>query len=707
MLLFTDGFEGIRPSDIGRKWGLSGWSSYTYEDDKIMLLTGYDTSVSPNQSYSRRDGGRALYNNHYSALSLKTYIRKSRTVFVGFGFRHRSDLHTLRDQVINFYTRTFPGVPGEMYGVREDTHALVATCTLSVNDGTTINIVWTFPSEYCANAYGQLNSNTQIGNGDWQYFQLGITLHGNNPGGAQAWVENRIGTYITDKIDNIYTAAPDSENSYFIDAVEIVLGTYSNIDDVYIANDEGNVNNDFLGPIYIRTILPETQGSLNSGVPVNSSLADRAQLVNTDMIGTFETMPAIPPTPDEDQHFMAWEDPRAIYLKLPKSGDKQLFDFSNPNFAGSEPKFFGAIGYMMSRPGYYDQGQTSINPLMKSGLEYVDATVPLRRPLMYLYNNEWEMRRGVFENPDVNEVSGYLSAIWNRDALANAEFGLEVIRAVDDPDSYLPELLRVTYIFDDILEESMDLLDVPNRFWEELMELTLDLSSAVELDLTYAIYDALGLSDDDGTIGVKGTRKYVNSILYLHDEIPWTYLFVQDEIGFADQAQITWLQVIEEAFSAIDTGYQFWVEQFQDGFDMADVDSLSKGFTILDDLGMTDSVKTNQELIEDGFQMDSSYIFSGHELIAETLYPDSVSFVGIHELVPEIFDLEEEHYNGWFVAVIKNQFSITDEVLTQQWRHEFLLGLCINSWQIEPIEQESNEGDRTGQFASEYEESLD
>ena len=140
---------------------------------------------------------------------------------------------------------------------------------------------------------------------------------------------------------------------------------------------------------------------------------------------------------------------------------------------------------------------------------------------------------------------------------------------------------------------------------------------------------------------------------------------------------------------------------------MADVDSLSKGFTILDDLGMTDSVKTNQELIEDGFQMDSSYIFSGHELIAETLYPDSVSFVGIHELVPEIFDLEEEHYNGWFVAVIKNQFSITDEVLTQQWRHEFLLGLCINSWQIEPIEQESNEGDRTGQFASEYEESLD
>jgi hypothetical protein len=705
MLLFTDGFEGLRPLDIGRKWGMDGFSSWDCDEDKIMTVTGMDNSVSPPQRFARKEGGRALYRNYSSALPLKTYIRKSRTVFLGFGFRHRGDLHNVQNPVIRFYTRTFPGVPGKMNDTRRDTHALVATCTLTIGD-TFINFIWEFPSEYCANAYGQLNANGQICNGEWQYLQLGISLHGNNPDGAQAWVENRIGSLVTDRIDNIFTAAPESENSYYIDSIEVDLGGYSYIDDVYIANDEGNVNNDFLGPIYIRTILPETQGSVNDGVPVNSALADRAQLVNSLHIGTFEQLPVPLPDPDDDQHFLEWEDPRAIYLNLPEIGDKQLFDFSNPNFAGSEPKFFGAVAYMMTRPGYYDHGQTSLRAVMKSGFEEVEMTMPLRRPLMYLFNNEWETRRGVFENPDVNKITGFLSPIWNRTAIANAEFGLEVIRAVDDPESYLPEHLRVKYIFDDSLEEGLGLLDFSHRFWEETMELTFGLSPSIELDLTFAAYDAFGLSDDEGTIGVKGVKKYVNSVLYLNDVIPWTYLFIGEELNLAGQPQITWAQVVEEILNTIDIGYQEWVEQFQDGLDLEDVTSMSQSLIARDDLEMGDSVLTNQELIEDGFQMDSSYIFSGHEFVAETLYPNSDAFVGVLELVPDTFGLEEEHYNGWFVAVIAHQFSITDLIETQQWRHEFLLGLCIDSWQIEPIEQESNYGDRTGQFTSEYQDSL-
>ena len=705
MLLFTDGFEGIRPRDIGRKWGLEGWGEFDCADDKIMLVTGMDNSVSPPQKYARREDGRALYYNlWYGAATFKTYIRKSRTVYLGFGFRHRGDLHPAPTPVIRFYTRTFPGVPGKMNDTRRDTHALVATCTLTISS-TVINFVWEFPSEYCPNAYGQLNANGVICNGDWQYFQLGISLHGNNSEGAQAWVENRIGSLVTDRIDNIFTAAPDTDNSYFIDSVEIDVQPYSSIDDVYIANDEGSVNNDFLGPIYIRTILPETQGSKNDGVPVNTSLADRAQIVNTSMIGTFEQMPAIPPTPEEDQHFEAWEDPRAMYLSLPKAGDKQLFDFSNPNFAGSEPRFYGAIAYMMTRPGYYDQGQTSLRPVMKSGLAEIEATMPLRRPLMYLFNNEWETRRGVFENPEVNNVTGFLSPTWNRTAIANAEFGIEVIRADDDPESYLPEHLRVKYEFDDSLEESLRLIDAPERFWEEMMNLTFDLSPSVEFDLTYAIYDALGLSDD-GSQGVKGLKQYVNSLLYLHDEIPWTYLFAGEELTLEDQAQFTWVQVVEELFTAIDTGYSWWVEQFQDDLDLAEDSAPSQGFTVEDDLEMIDCVKTNQELIEDGFQVDSSYIFSGHEFVFETLYPASDASVGILEFVPDTFDLEEEHYNGWYVAVIADQFSITDDILTQQWRYDFFLGVCIDGGQIEPVEQESTEYDRTGQFTSEYEDSL-
>ena len=56
--------------------------------------------------------------------------------------------------------------------------------------------------------------------------------------------------------------------------------------------------------------------------------------------------------------------------------------------------------------------------------------------------------------------------------------------------------------------------------------------------------------------------------------------------------------------------------------------------------------------------------------------------------------------------MIADQFSITDDILTQQWRYDFFLGVCIDGGQIEPVEQESTEYDRTGQFTSEYEDSL-
>jgi hypothetical protein len=720
MLLFTDGFECEQIKDVVRKWGFGEYMPRGYWD-QMEIVTGWDNSTVPPGKFSRKpDSGRALHCTDAMPVSayhtdgiydsamqytkdpgLLTYIRKSRTVHVGVGLRNpRSGFK------ISFFTRVFPGIHGKLDTyLYEIENELVAECTVTFG-GTTANVAWSFPSDSCPNIYQFVNKNVDLQNGDWHYFQVGLSLHGNVENNPQAWVETRIGSTASDRSENVFTAAPDSENGYFIDMVKLGLTPGTSYDDIYITNDEGEVNNSFLGPIYIRSMIPETQGNRNDGVPVNTGEADRAQAVNAANIGTVETLPVPLPAPEDDQHFLAWEDPREKYLRLPRKGSMQTFDFSNPNFAGADPKFFGAAAYMMTRPGFHDQGQTSIRPVMKSGSTYIEPTMELRRPLTYLVDNEWEIRRGFFENPDAKvEIINFLSEHWNKTALANAEFGIEVIAAVDDPTSYLPEHLRVQYYHDDLIDEQIDLLDVPGRYWEEFMSLTFGIESDVEYQWAFRVIDNMAFSDG-GSDGAKVVKTYVNSVVYAKDEVPWTYLFVGDQLSFTETLRMTWLQVLEEFFSAQDTDYHFWVEEVVDTLLVAPANVFGFNVNVLDDLNIAGAMKTNHEFISDGLHVDSTYIFSGHEFVAETLYPNSIASVGILEEIQDLLDFEEDHFDGWFVAVIADQFSIVDDTLTQSWRYEWFMGVCINSWQQEPIEQEGDDGKYPQITRAEYEDGL-
>ena len=716
MILFSDGFEYFRPRDIRRKWGII---SLPNGFDYWKIVQGQDNTVSPPQQYARRPDGRALYMGgnpndggaSWRNLWLRAYIRKSRTVFMGFGFRQKTtDQPSIK---VHFLTRNFPGLLGQIdtyeagYSAGTDTSHLVASCLMVIR-GTYMDIQWTFPSSGIPDVFGQVSANVSLRNGDWHYFQLGMTLHGNNPDGATAWVENRIGSNSAWKGDNVYTAFPGAMDGYYIDTVAIQALTIGmSFDDVYVTNDEGSINNNFLGPIYVRSIVPETQGAVNTGIGVNTSEPDRAKAVNAGMVGTFDTMPANPPAPEDDQHFVAWEDVREKYLQLPRINNEQTFHFSNPNFAGSEPKFFGAIAYCMCRPGYYDMGLTQIEPTMRVGLEQVPLSVALRRPLMFQYDNEWEIRRGVFENPDVNDATGFLSGIWNRTGVSNAEFGVKVIRAIDDPEAYLPEYLRVKYTFDDVLFENLLLVDSPNRFLEELIAGSITLESDASPDLTYALYDALGFADDEGSSGVKGVKIYVNSVIGMEDDVPWLIMSTSSVLAMEDAIQMTWLENVGETIEMDDDGYHWWVEEIPEMVSADDEAVFVFLMKALDNISMDDDVKTNHELIEDGFLINVTYIYSGHEIVMETLYPLAEASVGILAAADDGFDLAEEHYNGWYVAVINHQFSVVDEILTQHWRYEFLLGVCIRSWQVEPIEQQSTEGDRTGQLMTEFWDALE
>ncbi|OQY13630.1 MAG: hypothetical protein B6I31_00840, partial [Desulfobacteraceae bacterium 4572_19] len=327
-------------------------------------------------------------------------------------------------------------------------------------------------------------------------------------------------------------------------------------------------------------------------------------------------------------------------------------------------------------------------------------TKPLRKPLLYQRNvGGWEVRRGIFENQGLAEDQNFEDSVWNRDDIQNVEFGVKVIRHEDFPETYLPGHLRLSYIFDNLIDEQLALRDIASRRIEAVIDETFELSSLSDMQLTYVINDEFGLSDT-GSKGVLGLKKYVNSILYLRDEIPWTYLNITEPINFTDTAQITWQETIEETIGFIDSSYHEWVEELVSI--LTTVDNSIKSVIVLADDGFNiqDEPKTNHELIEDTIQLDTSYIFSGHELIEETLYPHAFTNVGVNETIEDGFILEENHHDGNFVAQIPHQFSLVDDILIQQWRHEWYMGVCIRSWQVEPVEQEGDDGSKVGDYVS-------
>ena len=697
MILFTDGFEYFCPEEIQNKWNVPSAASHDFQ-----IIQGMDNSKSPPVPFARKIDGRALYVN--TRTELVTHIRKSRTVFVGVGinptyiYRSSSSITYYPHCNVGFYTRIVPGMEGGTGGL-----ALVANCTMFINGNdntsqTAVTIRWSFPSAEVPDIYDVIDPNTNLFTSGWSYHQCGITIHGNDIDGATAWVENRIGSNTIVRNENVFTVPPGEEDIFYINAIKLQCTAKYAYDDFYVCNDEGMVNNTFLNPIHIRATAPIQQGMRNNAIGVGTSEVDRAQAVNSAMVGT-EQLPYPLPTPIEDQHFVEWEDPRSTYLKLPRLNSEQTFDFRNINFAGANPKFLGAVSYLMCRPGFYDAGQTGLEPTMYAGLRSLPLTEPLRKPLAYQQGNEWEVRRGIFENQSLSGDQNYEDPVWNRDGIQNVEFGLKVIRHEDHPETYLPGFTRLSYTFDDFVDEQLILGDIASRRIEAVVEETFELSSMSHMQLTYVARDGFELSDD-GSKGVRGLKKYVTSILYLQDEIPWTYLSINEPIAIEDAVQITWEETIEETMGFIDSSYHEWVEELVSI--LTHTDRIIRGVIVFanDGFEVLDIPKTNHELIEEDLQLDSSYLFSGHELIEETLYLDFFARVGVNNLVDDGFTLDQDHFDGHLVEQIPHQFSMVDDVLTQHWRHEWFMGVCIRSWQIDPVEQEGDDGSRVGDYVS-------
>jgi hypothetical protein len=713
MLLFSDGFKHMAVSELWRKWG---HFSHGLRGSRIVF--GVDQTSG--KSWGRKDGyglqflGKRNYRYDlepslsYYYLSLGTPIRKSRTVYTGFAIASHDHGQFAFD--MHFYSRNWGGkYPPHKIAFNEGytggplSLSNEVACCRAIVRGNVVDYTWTFPSSDVPTQYNQVDAHTNLCSGDFFYHQVGITLHGNTDDGSTAWVENRVGQRgKSSRLENVYTASPNTSNSWFIDAVEFRLSDVNAvIDDFYIANEEGSVNNDFLGSVVVRQVGISGEGAQNNSESFGDSYYRSENVSASDIVDTQNNMPAVPPTPDENPLFLSYSDPRDSYIRLSHLNDTQLFRTHAVNYAGSQPFFFGAITHQMVRAPWPADGFTTLEPkMLSSGIDVEGHD--LGRPVYGWQDGRWEMRSMVFENTE-GLRDGIQSAIWDGTALNNTEFGFKLVKVPLDADSdiYNPEVLRLNYTFENTIDETFWIDAEPQRFWEEKMEEYYFAGCASSYQKVFALYESFCTVDT--SVAAKVGQKYLNSVVHIWPETPLVDLWNQDVLAFQESVVLSTVHEVIEELSLCDPAYGFWVEELNDGVEPTDDEIWGQGLTAADNFGVEDFPRTNHVLIDERLWADCSYIFSGHELVDEYLYPRTPTPIwGWKMDIEDYFDSVACHFDGNWVERDYHQYSMTDSVLTAQWRHEYFWGVCIASWQIEPIEMECPEGSRVGELTSQY-----
>lgn len=703
MLLFSDGFETFDIMDLRYKWGMF---NLLYRTTSPKIVYGNDPSC--NKPYATKNG-RALYFGS-SAGVLGTTFKPSRTVFVGVAVRSRPKLTpqpTPLSLQIDFYNKVSidRGMSPEIYyngNIPSTSYPSwgtpISTLTLTITNYR-VAISWTFAG--ATTRIGDINTTADMLSGDYHYIQVGFTLYGNVSAQPRAWAEVRVGgrgatNYV---FQDILTTLPDGTGQFFVNALTFqptagMEGTA--IDDFYICNDEGSVNNSFLGNVKVRRVLPVADGTENDAAPT-LKLADAArfQAVHEDFVGSFGWPPALDPA---DPLYLSPEECFEDYLSLERSGDRQLLRFTDAGFADSKPRIFGTILHPLAKAKYRSvAGTTTLTGVMKTGLLPILEANPADAPISHtrLGGGTWQTYPLVFENTEV-VLPGQLPQIWNPDTINNSEFGFDLAACELDPIMYGGILDRFSLVTYEVVSDVLYCIDATHRFYED------PIADGMAFEETELSYEHTWLFTEElywdvEVAAYNAFPRFINETLEFSESIPWTYLFAQDAIDLMDDVFIQWLDVVEDGFALDDWADGFWEELFTDEIGFAD-NGIFTYIELLDEMfGLEEPyLWDGHELIEEELMIDVDEPWDNHELLEETLHTDDGLAQGVGLDIDDTFGLEEDHHNGWLVEQPAVSVLLAESVRTQQWRYEKLFGMVINSWQIEPIEQVGQDGNHTG-----------
>ena len=706
MLLFCDGFETFSPYDLWRKWGSAYWAVSAAPRINPQIVHGMDNSHSPAQSFARKNDGRALQ----GPIELVTPIKPSRTLFVGFGFRINTLGSTYPQYTLRFVRnysydkreydlhtdRAYPPDATDQYLKWIAYPTTIAKCEIQI-ETSRIRIKWYFVTGTTTysfpNVYTEyLNSYSTLNDGSWHYIQVGLTFTGNVAAQPQAWATVRL-----DKQELSYTSIMTSPGSgvgatFQCNAVSLNFGNsdtwfgiYS-VDDFYICNDEGDVNNTFLGPIHIKRLTVTGDGSHIDGVPYGDLF--RFRTVDEDYIDTVNALPSPIPDPESNPLFIEWEDFRSTYLTLLERSDKETVRLSSLNAQGIYPKIYGAVLHALLNPLYRDVPATikAVRRLSNGALvESNSMDAPL------VEGAEFEHRQFVWDNPEPDADP----PTWNPSAFDASEWGFMLDPSIIDPRVYDPSVLRFSVTRDELIAEGMGLADFTHRFFEVTVDEAVNAEDASEYEWLWRLAESFGFEEEAGM--TRAGNRFLNETLEFSDYLPYTIMFGWSALGINDEVFVQHIDLIPEDLDVADWADGYWEELFEDGFEATDLTDASFILTLDELFGLEEPyVWDGHEDVEEELAINVSYVWSGHELIEEYVSAEDFTKYGYGHLIDESLDLTEEHFGGWWVEPGGDYVNLSDSVLTQHWRYEIIFGMVLDSWQVDPIEQYGNDGDHTG-----------
>ena len=685
MLLFADGFENFDITDLDKKWDACFfWSVRVSKPFQII-------------KNNERKGEKCLFGqmlkwggNNPDQILLTKKIKKSRTVFFGFASRYTANSNT-SPFIISFLSN----------------NTIVANCEVEIpSPGSITRFYWTFATGVESKMISLTNSSNTADK--FTYYECGLTLNGNtiDPTDCQAWVENRSNAAIeNERLDNIQTAIPGSSSSVFIDAISIQvkgkIGIDNNVylDDIYISNDEGTVNNTFLGDVRIRPMTPSFYGSINNSEMINFN-EFRHLGVAADFVNTVDPLPDPLPDPEQNPDFIPWQDPTTQYLRLNSEEQTQLFRMTHPNYGGAQPNIIGVIGTVLCR-AHTDMGKQaklqlarriSLDPVEMSGKDAV---------LNPIKTGDWQSYPLIMENEE-EQLPGIASQKWKTADVDESDWGFRLLENDTDPKEYLPGHLRLQLNHEEILYEYLLTQDFTHRFWDRLINEILNMTSWSASGWAQFAYETMGLEDMETVIrrGLKG----INEQLYIKDEIPWQYIFIKEILQIDDPMFFAWGGDVFESLEFGTSAYHEFVEMVTSQVDLFSSQTKTDiGEVVREVMGLEEPlVWDNHESLEENINLIVSYVWSNHEIIEEWITHEVMAKMGFGKEVVSSMNLIEEHFDGWWVEELTDRALPWVDQITQHWRYEWFMGVLINSIKIAPIEDtgqwggDGNDGDHTG-----------
>jgi hypothetical protein len=379
---------------------------------------------------------------------------------------------------------------------------LVATCVLVIN-ASYIDVTWTFVGTSPLTKTGRINTSANLINGDYRYLQVGLTLTGNVVSQPRAWAEVRLGSRGEKLVfSDIMTSAETGVNAQFLMncvtvGVDGVGGYCSDIDDVYICNDEGEYNNTFLGSVKVRRVSVSGDGSENNSVPFGET--HRFNTVNEDFIDTVNNLPVPLPNHETTPLFIEWEQFAGNYLTVEEYGDRQLMRFTSLNAGANYSKIHGSILTALLQPLHLDTPAT-LKAVRKFGIEALTDSLAMDAPL--IKRAQFESRQFVWENEEtIGPGEQYLR--WTPAAVDASEWGFELVPVEIAPESYDPAIARINLVIEDLVSEVLEFSEVVHRYFEELIDDTFDAADEPSYERVFPIEESLVIeSVSEGNRGV-------------------------------------------------------------------------------------------------------------------------------------------------------------------------------------------------------------